>query len=80
MLTAFVLAIVDRNICCIVRACSYIDRNVTDMINEMIACNDKSALQVLMVSGGMFDSFVSLLCKTTVRISAYVVLYCLESC
>ena len=40
---------------------------VADMINEMIACNDKSALQVLMVSGGTFDGFVSLLLETTVR-------------
>ena len=37
-----------------------------DMINEMVACNDKSALQVLMVSGGTFDGFISLLQKTTV--------------
>ncbi|XP_076450797.1 neurobeachin-like protein 1 [Babylonia areolata] len=36
-----------------------------NMINEMVACNDKSALQVLMVSGGTFDGFISLLLKTT---------------
>ncbi|KAK7507554.1 hypothetical protein BaRGS_00001489, partial [Batillaria attramentaria] len=35
------------------------------MINEMVACNDKSALQVLLVSGGTFDAFISLLQKTT---------------
>ncbi|OWF44124.1 neurobeachin-like protein 1 isoform X3 [Mizuhopecten yessoensis] len=33
-------------------------------INEMLACQDKSALQVIMVSGGTFDAFVSLLQKT----------------
>ncbi|XP_025103761.1 neurobeachin-like protein 1 isoform X2 [Pomacea canaliculata] len=36
-----------------------------NMINEMVACNDKSSLQVLLVSGGTFNSFVSLLQKTT---------------
>ncbi|KAK7111968.1 hypothetical protein V1264_011504 [Littorina saxatilis] len=44
---------------------SRVQLTMINMINEMIACNDKSALQVLMVSGSTFDAFVSLLLKTT---------------
>ncbi|XP_076087925.1 neurobeachin-like protein 1 isoform X3 [Mytilus galloprovincialis] len=33
-------------------------------INEMLSCQDKSSLQVIMVSGGTFDAFISLLQKT----------------
>lgn len=36
-----------------------------NMINEMMASNDKSGLQVTMINGGTFDGFVALLCKTT---------------
>ena len=32
----------------------------------MLACHDKNALQVILVSGGTFDTFVSLLQKTAV--------------
>ncbi|XP_053386541.1 neurobeachin-like protein 1 [Mercenaria mercenaria] len=33
-------------------------------INEMLSCDDRSALQVILVGGGTFDAFVSLLQKT----------------
>ena len=38
----------------------------TGAINEMLLCQDKSALQVILVSGGTFDSFISLLQNTSV--------------
>lgn len=38
----------------------------TGAINEMLECHDKGALQVILVSGGTFDAFVSLLQKTAV--------------
>ncbi|XP_061165431.1 neurobeachin-like protein 1 isoform X2 [Saccostrea echinata] len=34
-------------------------------VNEMLACQDRSALQVTLVSGGTFDSLVALLQKTS---------------
>ncbi|XP_067686159.1 neurobeachin-like protein 1 [Haliotis asinina] len=34
-------------------------------INEMMVCNDRAALQVLMVSGGTFNAFISLLQQTS---------------
>ncbi|VDI09012.1 Hypothetical predicted protein [Mytilus galloprovincialis] len=37
-------------------------------INEMLSCQDKSSLQVIMVSGGTFDAFISLLQKTAVSL------------
>ena len=38
----------------------------TGAINEMLLCQDKSALQVILVSGGTFDSFIALLQNTSV--------------
>jgi hypothetical protein len=35
-------------------------------INEMLSCEDPSALQVILVGAGTFDAFVSLLQKTSV--------------
>ncbi|KAL5005989.1 hypothetical protein ScPMuIL_017147 [Solemya velum] len=40
-------------------------RNNYNTINEMLACQDKKALQVIMVSGGTFDAFITLLQRTT---------------
>ena len=39
---------------------------ITGAINEMLLCEDPSALQVILVSAGTFDAFVSLLQKTSV--------------
>ncbi|XP_041374666.1 neurobeachin-like protein 1 [Gigantopelta aegis] len=38
-----------------------IQLNIINTINEMLMCQDRSSLQVLLVSGGTFDAFVSLL-------------------
>lgn len=38
----------------------------TGAVNEMLTCDDRSALQVILVGGGTFDAFVSLLQKTSV--------------
>lgn len=38
----------------------------SDAVNEMLTCQDRSALQVTLVSGGTFDSLVALLQKTSV--------------
>ncbi|KAK3582874.1 hypothetical protein CHS0354_012486 [Potamilus streckersoni] len=44
---------------------THLQLSMTSAINEMLACQDKAALQVILVSGGTFDSFISLLQKTS---------------
>lgn len=39
--------------------------SMIDAINEMLLCNDKSAMQAILVSGGTFNAFMSLLQKTS---------------
>ena len=41
-----------------------------DAVNEMLSCQDRSALQVTLVSGGTFDSLVALLQKTSVSLKS----------
>lgn len=57
------------NVCLMVMTVSEFDEltvHVSDTINEMMVCNDRAALQVLMVSGGTFNAFISLLQQTSV--------------
>ena len=41
---------------------------IVGAINEMLLCEDPSALQVILFSAGTFDAFVSLLQKTSVSV------------
>ncbi|XP_055956982.1 neurobeachin-like protein 1 [Patella vulgata] len=44
---------------------THLQLTMISTVDEMLSCNDKGALQVLLVSGGTFNSFVSLLQKTS---------------